>query len=148
VALNDGKFDGASLGKLGSQRQGLVAVDISNGLYETKAGRPIFYVRGLIENRSKAPGRVKVRAEIFDKEQLVRAAEGYAGAAPSPEDLNAVDGARGLEQLLARLAGDAKEVAAGARVPFVVAFYEYPPDLKGYQVKVTVDAASSSRAER
>ncbi|HLL84020.1 MAG TPA: hypothetical protein VK420_15250, partial [Longimicrobium sp.] len=115
-----------------------VAVDVSNGLYETQQGRPIFYVRGEVENRGRKGGRVRVRAEILDGSQLVRAAEGYAGTSPTPEELYTLQSAQDVESLVARLDKGAADVAPGKRAPFLLAFYEYPGELAGLRLKVTV----------
>lgn len=116
----------------------LVAVDVSNGLYETRVGRPVFFVRGDIENKSGKPARAKVRAEIYDGTQLVRAAEGFAGKTPSPEELYDITNVTDLDALTRRLEGEAATLAPGGRARFVVTFYEYPPDLRGFRLRVTV----------
>ncbi len=152
VVLNDGKIDPAqSWAKVKSAfstPRELVAFDITNGLYDTRAGRPVFYVRGEIKNRGKHAGRVKVKAEIFDGEDLVRAAEGLAGATPTPEDLYAISNADDLEHLATRLAPSAKQIEPGAQADFLVAFYEYPPDLKDFRVRVTVTPDDGKTAAR
>jgi predicted Zn finger-like uncharacterized protein len=145
VVLNEGKVDAAlswsKLKGLFTTPRELVAFDISNGLYDTRAGRPVFYVRGEVKNRGKGGGRVKVKAEILDGEDLVRSAEGWVGATPSPEDLYGIATADDLGKLATRLATNATKLQPGAEGPFLVTFYEYPPDLKDFRVRVTVSAA-------
>jgi predicted Zn finger-like uncharacterized protein len=152
VVVNDGKIDlnqsYLKVKAMFSAPRELVAFDISNGLYDTRAGRPVFYVRGEIKNRGKKSGRVKVKAEILDGEDLIRAAEGYAGATPSPEELYGVATADDLASLSARLAPAAQQLAPGAEAPFLVAFYEYPPDLKDFRVRVTVSPDDGKTAAR
>ncbi len=143
VYLNEGKLDFSSfsaerLKGLFAAPQDVATLDISNGLYDTKSGRSVFYVRGEVENRGEKARRVKVRAEILDGELLVRAAEGWAGATPNPEDLFAVGTKEDLDAMNARLEQKAGAVAPGARAPFVIAFHEYPPALSGLRLKVTV----------
>jgi predicted Zn finger-like uncharacterized protein len=111
--------------------------DISNGLYETKMGRPVFFVRGLVTNRSGTATRVKVKAELLDGSTLVRAAEVMAGMPPTPEELYRIDQVAQLKTLMERTSTKAPVVEAGSAVPFVVAFAEYPPDLKAFRVRVT-----------
>ncbi|MFP2908929.1 hypothetical protein ACLESD_28555, partial [Pyxidicoccus sp. 3LFB2] len=67
----------------------LVAVDVSNALYETRSGRPLFFVRGEAENRTGAATRIRVRAALYDGDQRVRSAEALVGAVPTPEELYA-----------------------------------------------------------
>jgi hypothetical protein len=152
VVLNEGKIDPSQSWKklkgAFSAPRDLVAFDISNGLYDTRAGRPVFYVRGAIKNRGNKNGRVKVRAEILDGEDLIRAAESFAGATPSPEDLWNVATAEDLEHLSQKVAPTAQKLSPGAEAPFLVAFYEYPPDLKDFRVRVTVSPDDGKTAAR
>ena len=71
-----------------------------------------------------------------------------AGGAPSPEDLYAVTSATELKALNEKLAQAAPPVAAGERAAFLVAFFEYPPDLKGFRVKLVVTAEGKETAHR
>jgi hypothetical protein len=152
VVLNEGKVDPAGSWKklktAFSTPRELVAFDISNGLYDTRAGRPVFYVRGAIKNRGNKSGRVKVKAEILDGEDLIRAAEGFAGATPSPEDLWNVTTAEDLEHLSQKVAPTAQKLSPGDEAPFLVTFYEYPPDLKDFRVRVTVSPDDGKTATR
>lgn len=143
VYLNEGKLDASAISfsrvrSLLFPIRDMVARDVSNGLYETQHGRPVFYVRGEVENRSGKKGKLKVRAEILDGAQLVRAAEGYVGSAPSPEELYAITAAEDLQALNTKLDKQAKEIDPGQRASFLLAFYEYPPDLSSFRLKVTV----------
>jgi hypothetical protein len=110
--------------------------DISNGLYDTKAGKPLFFVRGEVTNFGAAAVRLVVRAELLEGDTLVRAAEAAAGLPATPEELYGVGSAEELDALNARVAQRAPVVEPGATVPFVVTFFEYPPDLKGFRVRV------------
>lgn len=141
ATVNEGKLDMQSIV---TSLKGLVtpasefpADDISNGLYETKMGRPVFFVRGVVANRSQGATRVKVRAEILDGASLVRSAEVVAGAPPSPEELFRLNEATELKALMERSSTKAPVVESGAEVPFLVTFAEYPPDLKDFRVRVT-----------
>lgn len=154
VYLNEGKLDASvfspeRLRALFAAPRDLVAVDVSNGLYDTQLGRAVFFVRGEVENRSPRPGKVKVRAELLEDGQLVRAAEGFAGAIATPEELHAIGSASDVEALHARLARSAAEIRPGARSPFLLAFYEYPPDLGGLRLRLVVTPAEGAHtAER
>lgn len=140
--LNDGHFELSSFSWQGVQafvhpQSELVAVDLSSGLYDTRAGKPVFYVRGAVENHGGEARRVKVRAEILDGTQMIRAVEGFAGASYTPEDLYRIEAAADADSLnLQTVAGRAK-VAPGGKVPFFLVFYDYPPDLWAYRLKVT-----------
>lgn len=140
--LNEGKLDASAFSlervkRLFLPAGGMVAVDVSNGLYETRQGRPVFFVRGEVENRGARRGKAKVRVEILDDAQLVRAVESYAGATPSPEEMYGLSTAEDVEKLSARMTQAAVEIEPGQRAPFLAAFYEYPPDLSSLRLKVT-----------
>jgi predicted Zn finger-like uncharacterized protein len=141
ATLNEGKLDlqsiGSSLKALVTPTSQFSAEDISNGLYDTKMGRPVFYVRGVVMNRSSGAARVRVRAEILDGQTLVRSAEVVAGVPPSPEELFRLSMPDEVKALLERGGSKAPPVEAGGSAPFLVPFAEYPPDLKAFRVRVT-----------
>lgn len=117
-----------------------VASDVSNGLYETRAGRAVFFVRGDVTNRSQAPVKVVVKAEIVEDGQVVRAGESWAGDPASPEEIFLIDGAEALEALNRKVEKRALVVPPEASAAFVVPFTEYPPKLNGFRVRVSARA--------
>ncbi|WP_343073298.1 hypothetical protein [Pyxidicoccus fallax] len=125
----------------------LVAVDVSNALYETREGRSLFIIRGEAENRTDSATRVRVRAALYDGSQRVRSAEALAGALPTPEDLYAVGNSESAAALSQRLDAAATPVAPGGKVPFLVMFHEYPADLGSFRLEVTLEPVSSAQAE-
>lgn len=140
--LNEGKLSAESLSlenlkSTFAPSTPFVARDVSNGLYETKAGRAVFFVRGEVVNRTDDTVNIIVRAELVEGEIVVRGAESWAGVPPSPEELFLVDGNEALEKLNQKVEQRSTPVAPGAAVPFVVTFTEYPPDLKDFRVRVT-----------
>ena len=142
--LNDGRVELSALSpsrmrELVSPTRPLVAKDLSNGLYETRDGHSLFFVRGEVENRGTSAIRVKAGVALYEGEQRVKSAEGLAGAVPTPEELHALKSASEAEALRARLDAAAKEVAPGARAPFVIFFYESPADLAGIRLEVTLE---------
>jgi predicted Zn finger-like uncharacterized protein len=147
VYLNEGKVDPSAFSKermaalFASKRTAAVA-DVSNGLYETRGGRSVFFVRGVVHNRTDAPLLAKVRAEILDGAELVRAAEGMAGATPTPEDVFGIGNAADQAKLSAKLNQGARPVAPGAEAPFFLLFdfgdVQQSPDLASYRLRVTV----------
>jgi len=145
---NDGKLERFSLSpskwkSLLSPARELVAAEISNGLYDTRAGKPVFYIRGEAENRGLKPTKLKIRAEILDGEQLVRSSEVLAGSIASPEDLYSIGSADDAEALSAQLDKAGVEVLPGRRAPFLITFYDYPPNLSAFHLKITVGTVSS-----
>jgi predicted Zn finger-like uncharacterized protein len=147
VYLNEGKVDLSAFSKermasLFASRRTAAVSDVSNGLYETKSGRSVFFVRGVVHNRADAQLLAKVRAEILDGPELVRAAEGMAGASPTPEDVYGIGTAADQAKLSAKLNAEARPVPPGAEVPFFLLFdfgdVQQSPDLSSYRLRVTV----------
>ncbi|MBI3183634.1 MAG: zinc-ribbon domain-containing protein [Myxococcales bacterium] len=140
VYLNEGQLD-FSVPRIRAMfvpREELIAVDISNGLYDAQVGKPLFFVRGLVENRTEKPGQARVRAEILEDGQLVSAAEAFAGASTSPEDLFQISSGSDVEGMNRRIDFSTVVIAPHGRKPFLIAFHEYPPNLQSFWVKVTV----------
>ncbi|WP_163995412.1 zinc-ribbon domain-containing protein [Pyxidicoccus caerfyrddinensis] len=125
----------------------LVAVDVTNALYETQSGRPLFFVRGEAENRTGTATRIRVRAALYDGNQRVRSAEALAGAVPTPEELHAVGNSEAATALSQRMDAAATPVAPGAKVPFLVMFQEYPADLGSFRLEVTLEPVPPATAE-
>lgn len=152
--LNDGKFSADSLSveqlkNTFAPSVPFVASDVTNGLYDTRAGRAVFYVRGEVANRSDAPATLVVKAEIIENGKVVRAAESFVtDQPPSVEELYAVDGTDALEALQRRVEKRAAAVPPGGTASFVVAFTEYPPDLKGFRVRVSARPVTTPTATR
>ena len=147
VYMNEGKVDLSAFTKermvaLFTARRTASVTDVSNGLYETGSGRSVFFVRGVVHNRTDGPLHAKVRAEILDGVELVRAAEGMAGATPTPEDVYGISSAADQARLAARLNKDARPVPPGEEVPFFLLFNfgdaQQSPDLASYRLRVTV----------
>jgi predicted Zn finger-like uncharacterized protein len=147
IYANDGKLDSSafSIRRIGSSLRatgGAIALESWNGIYDTKSGKPVFYIRGEAQNTSAAAAKLKVRAEILDGAQLVRAAEILAGAAAGPEELYNIASSKDADALATRLEAAATTVASGGRAPFLVTFYDYPPNLSAFRLKVTVRAVA------
>ncbi|MGV3623988.1 MAG: hypothetical protein ACO1OB_24430, partial [Archangium sp.] len=151
--LNEGKVsaDSLSLDNLKSTFAPSVpfmASDVSNGLYDTRAGRAVFFVRGEVANRSEAAAKLVVKAEIIEDGKVVRFAEAFVGEPATPEELFLVDSGDALEALQRKVEKRSQPVNAGGNGSFVVAFTEYPPDLKGFRVRVSARAVPNATATK
>ncbi|WP_444980114.1 zinc-ribbon domain-containing protein [Myxococcus fulvus] len=124
----------------------LVALDVSNGLYETQSGKPLFFIRGDAENRTGAATHLRVRGALFDGNQRVRSVEGLAGSVATSEELFAVSNTESALALRQRMDAAAVSVAPGARAPFLLVFHEYPAALDGFRLEVTVEAVPAPAA--
>lgn len=147
--LNEGKVSAESLSLENLKNTFAPSVpylvdDVSNGLYDTKAGRAVFYVRGEVVNRSDAAARLVVKAEIVEDGHVVRFAEAWAGEPASAEELYLVDGTDALDALQRKVEKRALVVNPGQAAQFVVGFTEYPPDLKGFRVRVSARPAPAN----
>jgi predicted Zn finger-like uncharacterized protein len=148
VYVNEGRLDWAALSPrrwtaLFVPPSGILTLDVSNGLYETRGGRPLAYVRGRVENRGLRPGRVLVRAEIWDGSQLLEKSEGLAGVLPTPEEMVEASTRRDVEALRARLQLGAPAVAPGKATDFVLLFDEPPQAAAGLRLKVSAAPADA-----
>ncbi|MGO9066962.1 MAG: zinc-ribbon domain-containing protein [Myxococcaceae bacterium] len=146
VYVNEGRLDWGALSPsrwaaLFVPPTGIVTLDVTNGLYETRGGRPLAYVRGRVENRGQRPGQVKVRAEIWSGSQLLGTSEGLAGVLPTPEEMVEASTRRDVEALRARLQEGAPAVPPGTGADFVLLFDEPPTEVAGLRLKVTAAAA-------
>jgi hypothetical protein len=124
-----------------------VAHNVSNGLYDTRGGNSVFYVRGEVENRSSRPVRLKVNASLYDGSQRVKSAEGLAGGVPTPEELHAVNSGETAAQLRSRLDSAATVIAPGAKAPFALVFQEFPQELSDFRLKLTMEPAPEETAK-
>jgi hypothetical protein len=152
--LNDGKVTSESL-SLEHLKATFIpesdfsAADISNGLYETRSGRSVFFVRGEVTNRGTTATRVLVQADIVEGAKVVRSAHSLAGAVPTPEELYTLGVGDELEKKLeAQVAPRAQQLEPGASAAFLVVFTEYPPDLKGFRVRVVARPEGGTTAQR
>jgi predicted Zn finger-like uncharacterized protein len=142
--LNEGRF---SL-DTGSQIQNphFPVSDISNGLYGTVAGRPLFFVRGHVENKTELPAALMVKAEIVEGNTLLRGSEVRLGRAATPAELFALNGAEAGRALTEKLAAEQPLLAAKSGTDFLVIFFEYPPELQDFRVRVSANPAPAPRA--
>ncbi len=147
--LNEGKLTSDSL-SLESLKNTFapsvefVASDVSNGLYETRTGRSVFFVRGEVTNRSQATVKVVVKAEIVEDGTVVRFGESWAGEPATPEEIFLIDSSEALEALNRKVEKRALVVPPDSAAIFVVPFTEYPPELKGFRVRVSARAVPVS----
>ncbi|WP_426757240.1 hypothetical protein [Myxococcus sp. Y35] len=125
----------------------LVAVDVTNGLYETRDGRALYYVRGEAVNHSSTASRIRVRAALYDGRQRVASSEALVGGLPTPEELYNVSTPESASALRQRIDAAAVSVAPGAKAPFVVLFHEHPADLGGFRLELTLEPELSKTAE-
>lgn len=144
ASVTEGNLSAQSLREGWISRGPLVTVDVSNGVYQTAEGRPVFFVRGEVENRGSTPLRAEVKVEIFAGDERLRSGTGLAGSGVTPEDLHALETEAAALALRQRLDAEARELAPGARAPFVVAFVDHPPDLEQLRFQVTAGPAPAA----
>jgi len=126
----------------------LVTRDVTNGFFPTAAHRPVFVVQGEVVNRSaKALPGVKVVAHLMSGSTSAHATEVFAGQRPDPEQIHAVVDPAALDALNASLAQGAQPAAAGAAMPFLAVFYDYPEDLTAHTLKLELVAAEPPKVE-
>ncbi len=119
----------------------LVATQIASGLYDVSGPRPVFFVRGRVENRSgHALGAVRVVADLLDDGNSVARIETVAGAEPTAEQVHALRSAEEAEALSAQLAhaGAGAKLAPGESAPFFALIPEPPAHAERDALRVTV----------
>jgi predicted Zn finger-like uncharacterized protein len=120
----------------------VVATRVVSGLYDTVAGKPVFYVRGRVENRSrKVRGPVKVIAELVADSGTNARAEAIAGAEPTAEDVWSLRNPAEVEKLVRSLDSSEaqRRVSPGASLPFFAVIVEPPGDLERHKLHVRVE---------
>lgn len=135
--------DGAG-GWLGlSTGSDLVATRVVSGLYDTSSGRPVFFVRGRVENRGrKQHGPVRVVAELVADTGAEAHAEAIAGSEPTPEDIYGVTSAAEAQKLSRALdsADGERRLQPGASLPFFAVIADPPRDLERHKLHVRLEA--------
>ena len=124
----------------------VVATRVVSGLYDTAAGKPVFYVRGRVENRGgKTHGPVRVVAELVGESGALSRAEALAGAEPTPEDVWSLHSAAEAEKLVRTLDANPVErrVQPGASLPFFAVIPDPPQDLQTHRLRLHVETVDA-----
>jgi hypothetical protein len=139
AALNDD----AAAGWLGlGPATEIVATRVVSGLYDTVAGKPVFYVRGRIENRSqRVRGPVRIVAELVAEGAPEVKAEAIAGSEPSPEDVWSLRTPGEADKLTRVLESSQVErrIQPGGSLPFFAVIADPPADLGRHKLHVKVE---------
>jgi hypothetical protein len=124
----------------------IVATKIVSGVYDTAAGKQVFYIRGRVENRSeKVRGPVRVTAELIADGAPEGRAETIAGAEPTPEEVWSLKTPADAEKLTRSLETSAVErkLQPHQSIPFFAVIAEPPPDLQNHRLRVHVEAVDA-----
>jgi predicted Zn finger-like uncharacterized protein len=124
----------------------VIATGVVSGLYDTASGKPVFYVRGRVENRTnKVRGPVRVTAELVAEGTSEAKAEAMAGAEPTPEDVWSVRSPADADRLSRTLqsARVARKLEPGASLPFFAVMAEPPADLLRHRLQIHVEAVDA-----
>ena len=135
--------DEGSGGWLGfTSRRDVVATKVVSGLYDTGSGKPVFYVRGNVENRGrKTHGPVRVVAELLGDRGADAKAEALAGAVPSPEEVYALRSVADAEKLQRTLQGvdTERRLLPGKSLPFFAVIADPPADAHRHRLQLRVE---------
>ena len=124
----------------------VIPTGVVSGLYDTAGGKPVFFVRGRVENRSnKVRGPVRVTAELVADGASEAKADAIAGAEPTPEDVWSLRSPADAEKLTRTLqtARVDRSIAPGASLPFFALIPDPPPDLVKHRLQVRVETAEA-----
>jgi hypothetical protein len=143
VVIASALSDEAAAGWLGlGHSSDIVATRVVSGLYDTAGGKPVFYVRGHIENRSqKVRGPVRVTAELIADGAPEGRAEALAGAEPTPEDVWALKSPADADKLNKTLEQShvERKLSPGGSLPFFAVIADPPQDLQNHRLRVKVE---------
>jgi hypothetical protein len=134
----------------------VIATGVVSGLYDTAGGKPVFYVRGRVENRTgKARGPVRVTAELVADGAPEARGEAMAGVEPTPEDVWSVRSPSDADRLIRTLqsARGERKVSPGGSLPFFALIAEPPADLQKHRLRIRIETVdgwtpSSARTAR
>jgi hypothetical protein len=146
IAVGPAAFSDAGLRTLMGASD-LVVVQEASGLYDTAAGKPVYFVRGRIENRGRrVDGPVRVVATLVSSSGTTAArAESTAGVEIGPEEVHAVRSAADAEKLTKALAQKSdRRLPPGGTLPFVAVFTDPPADLASHRVQLRLDTAETA----
>jgi len=147
VVIASALSDDAASGWLGfGSAADVIATGVVSGLYETAGGKPVFYVRGRVENRSgKVRGPVRVTAELMADGAPEAKADAIAGSEPTPEDVWSVRSPADVEKLTRTLQGVQVErkLPPGGSLPFFAVIPDPPPDLVKHRLRVRVETVEA-----
>ena len=124
----------------------VIATGVVSGLYDTAGGKPVFYIRGRIQNRSnKVRGPVRVTAELLADGSAEAKAETIAGAEPTPEDVWSVRSSADADKLARNLqsARVKRKLQPGESLPFFAVIADPPADLDRHRLQIRVDTVEA-----
>ncbi|MFL5246358.1 MAG: zinc-ribbon domain-containing protein [Myxococcales bacterium] len=129
----------------------LVPTRIRSGLYDTSTGKPVFFVRGKVENHGKTVrGPVRIVAELVGRSGVDARAEAVAGIEPSAEDVYALRSGGDADKLAKALAGTEgdRRIQPGSSAPFFAIIADPPADLARHKLSVRVEPLETPGAPR
>jgi predicted Zn finger-like uncharacterized protein len=129
------------LGGIGAPPEPFAATQLRSGLYERSDAPPILFVSGTAVSRadSAVPG-LRVRVEVVRRGAVVARGEAGAGVVPTAEELYASRDAAGLAAAVeARAQARPRGVKPGESILFLVAISDYPADVAGAGLRVTLE---------
>ena len=140
----------AVLGAIGAPPEPFSATQLRSGLYERSDAPPILFVTGkAVSHAGSAVAGLRVRVEVVRGGAVLARGEAGAGVVPTAEELYASRDAAGLVAAAeSRAAGRHKGVKPGEAVPFLVAISDYPPDVVGAGLHVTVEPIEPGGAKQ
>jgi predicted Zn finger-like uncharacterized protein len=128
-------------GALSAQPPPFGTSQLRSGLFERSDASPLLFVAGkAVSHGAAAVQGLRVRVELVRKGAVVASGEARAGAVPSSEELYTARDAAAIAALFARLEAKAPNaVKPGDALPFLVAISDFPADISGIGLKVSVE---------
>ena len=132
---------GKLFGSIAGQPSPFSVAQLRSGLFDRADAPPVLFVTGkAVSHAASAVAGLSVKVELVRKGSVVGRGEVRAGAVPTPEQLSGARDAAGVAALLDALGAAAPSaVRPGDEVPFLVAIADYPPEVTGIGLRVTVE---------
>lgn len=126
----------------------LVVITTASGLYDTASGKPVYFVRGRVENRGKrVSGPVRVVAQLVGDSGGAAQGQTIAGIEPTAEDVYALRSSAEADKLMKALAlkiSGERRLPPGGSLPFFALFADPPPEVQRQRLLVGLEAAEPS----
>jgi hypothetical protein len=124
--------------------QSVIATQIASGLYNVSSPKPVFFIRGRIENHGvNTVGAVQVVADLIGTNGSVARVETVAGNEPSAEEVRELKTQADADAMVHKLAkaSAGKLLSPGESEPFFALIADPPADAERDELRLTLSVA-------
>ena len=124
--------------------QSVIATQIASGLYDISSPKPVFFIRGRIENHGvNTVGAVQVVADLIGTNGSVARVVAVAGNEPAVEEVRALKTQEDVDAMVQKLAtaSAGKLVSPGESEPFFALIADPPADAERDELRLNLSVA-------